>query len=195
MLLRRRADRAATVSARVPVAERFRAGDPDAVRSVFREYGRLVFSVALRALGDRDLAEEATQETFVRAWKAAAGFDVARDFAPWLATIVRRVAIDIHRREARLTAIRLDGLPTHHPSVVTLPSGVDNWFETWEVRAAVIALPRPEAEVVALHHLHGLTHSQIANRMGIPIGTVKSRMHSAHRHLAARLGHLRNDAS
>ncbi|MET0458180.1 MAG: RNA polymerase sigma factor, partial [Ilumatobacteraceae bacterium] len=78
----------------------FRSGNPDAVRAVYREYGGLVFAVSIRTLGSRDLAEESTQRTFVKAWKAAAGFEVGRELGPWLATIARRTAIDIYRREA-----------------------------------------------------------------------------------------------
>ena len=67
--------------------------DPGSVRAVYREYGKLVFGVALKVLDDRSLAEEAAQETFVRAWKAAAHFDPGRDLGPWLATIARRTAM------------------------------------------------------------------------------------------------------
>src|SRR5207248_9414272 len=65
----------------------FRDGDPDAVRALYRAYGGLVFSVATRVLGDRALAEEATQQTFVQAWQASRTFDPARQLGPWLATI------------------------------------------------------------------------------------------------------------
>lgn len=177
------------------VAEGFRAGDPDAVREVYRRYGRLVYSVALKRLGDRGLAEEVTQETFVRAWKASGGFEPDRDVVPWLCTIARRVAIDVYRREARRAHPRVDDLPPAYPAVVSLPPDVDEWFLAWEVRAAVSELPADERQVVGLHHLHGLTHTQIANRIGIPVGTVKSRMNRAHRRLAARLGHLRGDTN
>lgn len=87
--------------------DRFRVGDPDGVRAVYREFGGLVFAVTYRALGARELAEEATQETFVKAWRAAASFDPARELGPWLATIARRTAIDLHRREARRGTDRL----------------------------------------------------------------------------------------
>ena len=63
----------------------FRDGDPDAVRAIYREYGRLVFAVAYRVLGDRGLAEEATQQTFLKAWRAATSFDTDRELGPWLA--------------------------------------------------------------------------------------------------------------
>ena len=70
--------------------------------------GALVFTVAYRTLGSRDLAEEATQETFVKAWRAAATFDPARQLGPWLARIARHTAIDLYRREAPRRAERFD---------------------------------------------------------------------------------------
>jgi RNA polymerase sigma-70 factor (ECF subfamily) len=169
---------------------RFRAGDPDAVRAVFREYGGLVFAVALRTLGSRQLAEEATQETFVKAWRAAGSYDATREIGPWLATIARRAAIDLHRREARRPAVNVDDVLTD-PAVVDLPPGVDRAYDVWAVREAIDELPADEREVVRLQHLEELTQVEVAERLGIPVGTVKSRSHRAHRTLAARLGHLR----
>ena len=90
------------------VLEAFRRREPLAVRALYREYGRLVYAVTLRVLGRPDLAEEATQQTFVHAWQAADRIDVDRDPASWLATIAKRVAIDIYRREARRPASALD---------------------------------------------------------------------------------------
>src|SRR6478609_6650618 len=83
------------------VVDGFRRRDPEAVRELYREYGRLVYAVALRVLGRRELAEDAVQQTFVNAWQAADRFDATRDPASWLATIARRSAIDIYRRERR----------------------------------------------------------------------------------------------
>jgi len=171
-------------------ASRFCDGDPDAVRAVYREYGRLVYAVAYKVLGDKGLAEEATQQAFVQAWRGARHFDPSRELAPWLATITRRVAIDIHRREVRRAHDRLDDVAAD-PSVVTLPDSAESAYEVWEVRRAVEELPPEERDVVRLQHLEGLTHVEIAERLGVPTGTVKSRSFRAHRHLAARLGHLR----
>ena len=171
---------------------RFQAGDRDAVRTVYREYSGLVYAVTLRALGSRDLAEEATQQTFVKAWRAAASFDPGRELGPWLATIARRTAIDLHRRETRRRALPLDEVPASDPAVVTLPVGVDRAYDVWAVREAIDALPAEEQEVVRLQHVEELTHTEIAERLGVPVGTVKSRSFRAHRHLAGRLGHLRD---
>ena len=75
------------------VLRRFGAGDPDAVRELYARYGRAVFTVAFRSLGERGLAEEAVQQTFLQAWRAADRYDPARDPAPWLYAIARRVAV------------------------------------------------------------------------------------------------------
>ena len=172
----------------------FRDGDPDAVRAAYREYGRLVFAVAHKVLGDRGLAEEATQQAFVQAWRSARSFDPTRELGPWLATIARRVAIDVHRREARRAHQPIDEV-TSDPALVTLPESAEAAYEAWEVRRALDDLPAEEREVVRLQHLEGLSQSEVAQRLGVPIGTVKSRSFRAHRHLAARLGHLREETA
>jgi RNA polymerase sigma-70 factor (ECF subfamily) len=74
---------------------------------------------------------------------------------------------------------------------VELPASVERSYEVAEVRAAIDTLPDDEREVVRLQHLEELTHAEVADRLGVPVGTVKSRSFRAHRHLAARLGHLR----
>lgn len=170
--------------------EAFRAGDPAAVRAVYERYGRLVFAVTLRVLGDRQLAEEATQQTFVQAWRAAHSYDTDRDLAPWLATIARRAAIDVHRREPDRSP-SLDDPHTRADTWRSTLGGLDNAYETWTVREAVDALPREEREVVRLQHLEGFTHAEIAKHLEIPLGTVKSRSSRAHKRLAGALGYLR----
>lgn len=161
------------------------------MRAVYREYGRLVFAVALRALGDRGLAEEVTQQVFVKAWRAAAVVDDRRELAPWLAAIARRTAIDVYRRESLRAGAPLDAVAPDDPAVVTAPESVESMYETWEVREAVGELPDDERQVVRLQHFEGMTHGQIADRLGVAVGTVKSRSFRAHKRLATALGHLR----
>jgi len=170
---------------------RFRRGDPDAVRAIYRSYGKLVFAVAYRVLGDRGLAEEATQQAFVKAWRAAASFDERRELGPWLATIARRVAIDLHRHEAVRAADALDSVNPGDPALVSSPESAEAIYDIWEVRQAVEQLPSDEQEVVRLQHFDGLTHVEIAEQVGIAVGTVKSRSFRAHKRLATVLGHLR----
>ncbi|MGH9135228.1 MAG: RNA polymerase sigma factor [Ilumatobacteraceae bacterium] len=172
----------------------FRRGDPDAVRGVYREYGRLVFAVARNMLASRELAEEATQQTFVKAWQAASNFDATRALGPWLTTIARRTCIDLHRREARRSATNLDDVSAAHPSLVTAEPDIAERYDAWAVRQAIDELPDDERTVVRLQHVEGLSHSEVADQLGVPIGTVKSRSFRAHRRLAAALGHLREPA-
>jgi RNA polymerase sigma-70 factor (ECF subfamily) len=169
----------------------FRRREPAAVRALYREYGGLVYAVAHRVLGRTELAEDATQQTFVRAWQAADRLDLERDPAPWLATIARRVALDVYRHEARRRAGALDDVSSDHPAVVSLPPDEETLERVWQVRQALDALPPDEATVARLQHLDGMTHREIAAKLDVAIGTVKSRSHRAHTRLASLLGHLR----
>ena len=170
----------------------FRRREPVAVRALYREFGRLVYAVAHRVLGRHDLAEDAVQETFVRAWQAADRFDAGRDPAAWLATIAKRAAIDIHRREARRTTGALADVAAADHAVVSLPPELGTFEAVWHVRRAIDQPEVEEATIVRLQHLEGMTHAAISERLGIPLGTVKSRSHRAHRKLATQLGHLRS---
>jgi RNA polymerase sigma-70 factor (ECF subfamily) len=170
---------------------RFREGDAEAVRAVYREYGRLVYAVAYRALGEPGLAEEATQETFLKAWRAASALDREREMAPWLVAIARRTAIDIHRREALRATAALDEVARGDPALSVTDPAAEAAYDTWEARRAVDELPVDEREIVRLQHFEELTHAEIAQRLNLPVGTVKSRSFRAHRRLAILLGHLR----
>ncbi len=166
---------------------RFRSGDPDAVRVLYERFERPVFAVAFRALGSRALAEEAVQQTFLQAWRASDRFDPARDPAPWLYAIARRVAVDLYRRERRHKASDLDA----QPEMAALPTSFEGMWEAWQVRLAVEGLPTEEFEIVRCTHFLGLTHAETADRLDIPVGTVKSRSFRAHQRLAEALAHVR----
>jgi RNA polymerase sigma factor (sigma-70 family) len=176
----------------VAVLRSFSRGDEGAVREIYNAYGRLVFTVANRILNNRSLAEEASQQAFVQAWRAASTFDENREMGPWLATIARRVAIDIHRREARRPATSLETASASEPALVALPPSAEQTYAVWQVREAIDALPPDERQVVRLQHIEQLTHAEIAEELGVPLGTVKSRSFRAHKLLASRLGHLRD---
>jgi RNA polymerase sigma-70 factor (ECF subfamily) len=150
-----------------------------------------VYAVAYSVLAERGLSEEATQQTFLKAWRSAATVDPARELGPWLATIAKRVSLDIYRRETRRSARPLDLVPADDPALVSPAFALEDACDVWEVRRAVSLLPDDEQEVVRAQHFEGLTHEQIAARLGIPQGTVKSRSYRAHRRLASALSHLR----
>jgi RNA polymerase sigma-70 factor (ECF subfamily) len=169
---------------------RFRAGDPTALATVYERYSGAVAAVAFGILGNRMMVDDAVQETFVRAWRAASRFDPARPFGPWLFTIARRSAIDLHRAETRPTR---GGHGPETDIVVELP-GVERAWQRWEVRQALARLPPEEQEVVSLAHYWGFTQTEIAERLEVPVGTVKSRSHRAYRRLARLLCHLLDEA-
>jgi RNA polymerase sigma-70 factor (ECF subfamily) len=135
---------------------------------------------------DRELAAEVVQQTFLKAWRAAATFDGTREIAPWLYSIARRTAIDCVRAESRPTR------GGHAPEVDVGEEGtsLDRVWEQFQVRRAIDGLPPDEREVVRRSHLLGETHEEIAARLEIPVGTVKSRSARAHRRLASALAHL-----
>jgi RNA polymerase sigma-70 factor (ECF subfamily) len=168
--------------------ERFRDGDPDAVREVYRAYAGAVFTVARSIVHDRELAAEVVQQTFIKAWRAARRFDGNRELAPWLYSIARNTAIDALRAESRPT--RGD----HEPETDVGVEGesFERTWERFEIRTAVDGLPPAEREIVRRSHLIGQTHEQIATELDIPIGTVKSRSARAHKRLAVALAHLVN---
>ena len=172
------------------LASRFASGDADTVRVVYQKYGRLVFSVAMKVLGDPGLAEDATQQTFVQAWRAAASYDPTRPLGAWLTTIARRVAIDTYRRERRHRDV--DDIDTSTGSaLVTLPPSAEQIHDVAEVRRALDELSAPDRDLIRMQHFDELSHAEIAAELQVPLGTVKSRTFRAHRRLAGLLAHLR----
>jgi len=169
-------------------AARFRDGDDATLRDVYERYSGAVFTVAYSILRDRTRAADAAQATFVNAWRAAPRFDIDQPLGPWLYTIARRAAIDSYRRERRLESTDPDVLDGRSGS--DGPSMERTW-EAWQVRMAVDALPEDERQVVRLAWYEGFSHPEIADRLHVPVGTVKSRSHRAHRRLAEALAHVR----
>jgi RNA polymerase sigma factor (sigma-70 family) len=169
---------------------RFRAGDPSAVTELYALYGRSVFAVGYRALHDRGLAEETVQQTFLQAWRAAGRFDPRLDPGPWLYAIARRVAVDLHRRERRH-----DSEQRYEPEVAVLSPSFEGVWEAWQVRTALEKMPVDERAVLRSTYFVGLTHEETADRLGIPLGTVKSRSHRAHQRLAQLLSGMREETA
>ncbi len=177
--------------------ERFARGDHEAVRTLYQRYSRPVFAVAVRSLGDRLLAEEVVQQTFLNAWRAAARFDPELDPAPWLYAIARRVAVDVYRRERRHREGRRDERRDGGDvmEMAVLPVSFEGMWEIWEVRAALDRLPEEERAVIEATFFRQLTHVEAAADLGIPVGTVKSRSHRAFRRLAGLLEHLGEESA
>lgn len=149
---------------------RLGAGDrEDALAELYRRWERRLFGLGLRLLGDAGLAEELVQETFVRLWRTASRFDPERGSAPsFIFAISRRIAIDLWRR------------PSSRP-IETEPereaSGdrVEEIVTGLAVREALDALTPEHREVIELQHFQGLRQQEVADALGIPVGTVKTR--------------------
>ncbi|MET0696323.1 MAG: RNA polymerase sigma factor [Acidimicrobiia bacterium] len=165
------------------VLERFRLGDEAAVKVVYDRFGGPVFALSMSILGDHGLAADATQQTFIKAWRAASTYDAGRSFGPWIYAIARRTAIDLYRKRARVVV-------SDDVDVVSLPIGLETVWEVFEVRSALDRLPDEERQVIKMSHFDGLTHVEIADRLDIPVGTVKSRSHRAHQRLIEMLKHV-----
>jgi RNA polymerase sigma factor (sigma-70 family) len=165
---------------------RYATGDQQAARSMYERFAGPLLTVALATLRKRDLADEVVQDTLLKAYERAATYDPAKPLSPWLYTIARRTAVDIYRRESRAAT----PAEIHDEGAAVDPLSFERTWEAWEVRCALQDLPPEEREVVRLSHLVGLTHSETATHLGVPIGTVKSRSARAHRRLAQRLAHI-----
>jgi RNA polymerase sigma factor (sigma-70 family) len=175
----------------------FRRGDDRATATLYERYGQLVFTVCLRMINDRSRAQDAVQQTFVQAWRSANSFDPSKSFGPWLATIARRVSIDMLRADARHQnqPIETGDAVVTDPALITLPPNVEQIEAVWKVREALEALAPEDRLLIKMQHFEGAAHADIAARLGIPLGTVKSRAFRIHRELARTLRSLSSDVS
>jgi RNA polymerase sigma-70 factor (ECF subfamily) len=162
-------------------------GDESALAELYDRFGRVAYGLALRIVRDQTLAEDAVQDAFLAAWRTAVSFDPGRGKAStWLLTLVHRRAVDVVRREERRRTEALDAEPL---------AGGESTDETAEVReerrrvqAALAQLPPDQRQALELAYYGGLSQSELAERLGVPLGTVKSRMFAALARLRDLLG-------
>lgn len=155
-------------------------GDQDALLTLHRRYVNLVYSMAWRVLQDAGLAEEVTQDIFLKLWDKGQRYDPARGrFSSWLLSVTRFAAIDRLRREGRRPrqaeivtgdqdeAAALERLlPTDHAA----------WERGQHLRLVLAQLPPDQRQIIELAYFGGLTHSELAEQLGLPLGTVKGRL-------------------
>lgn len=170
--------------------------------TLIKRYERELYSFLRRYLGDATLAEDAFQATFLQVHRKAELFDTDRKFRPWLYTVATNRAIDLQRRNKRHQAVSLDRAGKSENAEVgslvdLLPSaeaGPSERFELAErsewVRRAVAALPEQLQQAVSLVYFRGLKYREAAVELEVPVGTVKSRLHSA----VGRLGQQWRDS-
>jgi RNA polymerase sigma factor (sigma-70 family) len=153
----------------VAALARCAAGDRAALQMIYASEAPRMIGVARRILLRQDLAEEAVHDAFMRIWRGAAGFDPHRGSARgWLYAIVRNRALSIHRNEHRYDATDESALDIDCEATMTrLP-------ETSALRRCLERIDRPRRDVVVLAYAHGMSHGELAGRMKVPLGTVKS---------------------
>ena len=163
-------DRAVEAQLAAAIA-RCAAGERAAMRVIYDIEAPRMVGVARRMLRRPDLAEEAVQETFVRVWRAARSFDPARGSArTWLYAILRNCTISILRDERRFAtdeAVNDNTIPAADHAIARLP-------ESSALRRCLEQLESPRRAAVVLAYVHGLSHGELAGRLGVPLGTVKS---------------------
>ena len=165
--------------------QRAATGDHSAFEDLYRRYARPVFGLALRRLGDRGRAEDAVQETFASIWRSAASYHPERGpGAPWLYAVARNAIVDRARSRSEI--------PSDIPDEAASGPGPDDRAEqswvAWRVHRALEELPEREREVLSLAYWSGLSQSEVAEFLSIPLGTVKTRTRAALANLSEILG-------
>jgi RNA polymerase sigma-70 factor (ECF subfamily) len=141
------------------------------VAKLYRRYGKRLYRFGVQQLGDGGLAEEMVQETFVRLWRTAGKFDADKaSVGTYLYVIARSAAADIRKRPSSRPLMPVDDV-----DVPPIPDDVDQILNSMVVREALDGLGPAHADVIRLAHEEGLTQAQIADRLGLPLGTVKTR--------------------
>jgi RNA polymerase sigma-70 factor (ECF subfamily) len=162
------------------------SGDRDAFEELYQRYARAVLALALRRLGDRGRAEDATQEVFAAVWKSARSYNPSRGAgSSWLFAIARNAIVDGFRRRPEPVAE-----PPDLPSTEAGPlEQTEAGWVSWRIHRALETLPEHERPLIELAYWSGLSQSEISDFLHIPLGTVKTRTRSA----LARLADLLED--
>jgi len=161
---------------------RVQGNDTQAFEDLYDQYSARAFGFASKLCGTPERAEEAVQDAFLCLWRTRGRYDPALGCVQtWLLALVRNRSIDIYRRnhrhdQARAGEIHLDLVPAAGDCV---EDGVVARDDAREIRAALAQLPAVQLEVIVLAYFGGLTHTEIAARLALPLGTVKGRMRAA----------------
>lgn len=150
-----------------------RAGDERAMADLYDRYSGIVYSVALRVLGDTGAAEDVLQEVFMQLWRNPGVFDSSRgNLAPWLAVIARNRSIDAIRKRRPETDIEEVVVSVE----ADLAGETDRAIAMGKVRTVLSAMPAAQRSALEMAYFEGLTHSEISAKTGEPLGTIKTRI-------------------
>ncbi len=152
------------------------SSDEQALAELYDRFGRVAYGLALRILRDEALAQDAVQEAFLGVWRSADRYLPERAKAStWILTLVHRRAVDLVRREDRRRGEPLDDAP-EPVALSTVEGEATLGFQRRVVQEALKGLPADQREALELAYYGGLTQSELAERLGQPLGTIKSRM-------------------
>lgn len=167
---------------------RVAAGDEDAFALLYDRWAGRLLALVRRVLVDPAQSEEVLQEVLLEVWRTAGSFDPARGSArAWMAVMARRRAVDRVRSSESVRRREQRWVPTM-PDADSTAQSIEDAFEAEEVRAALDAVGEPQRTTLLLAYVEGLTHSQIAERTGTPLGTVKTRVRDGVARLRTEMG-------
>jgi RNA polymerase sigma-70 factor (ECF subfamily) len=157
--------------------QRTGAGDATAFEALYRRHARPVFGLALRRLRDSGRAEDAVQDTFASVWRSAGTYRPERGLgSAWLYTVARNTIVDCGRAAGEPTVPDAPELPSHEPGP---DARAESAWTQWRVHQAIEQLPERQRRVIELLYWSDLSQSQVAELVGLPLGTVKTRTRSA----------------
>ncbi len=166
-------------------------GDRQAFGVLVRRYQRQAYAVAYSFVGNREDALELAQESFARAYKAMDRFDSTLPFYPWLYRIIKNTCLNHLKKRNRRGEVSLEGMQESGFDVASATESPDNSLHRHDLRAklsaALATLPGEHREILVLRHFQELSYREIAECLGIPQGTVMSRLHAARKNLRVRL--------
>ena len=169
---------------------RLQRREPLALAELYDRYGRLAYGLILRVVRDTGIAEDLVQETFLRVWNRVQGFDAQKGaIGPWLLAVARNRAIDYIRSAGGRERNTIEFEETDHPSLFTdMEPDILASDKARIVKAAVEKLSSHQRQVIELAYFEGLSQTEMAARMGQPLGTVKTWVRTALKNLRDELG-------
>jgi RNA polymerase sigma-70 factor, ECF subfamily len=174
----------------VDLIGRLQRRDPQALAELYDRYGRLAYSLILRVVRDTGVAEDLVQETFLRVWNRVQGFDADKgSIGPWLLAVARNRAIDYLRSTTGRARNSLELDATDHPALYSdMEKDLLVSDKARRIKAAMLKLSPNQREVIELAYFEGLSQTEMAARMGQPLGTVKTWVRTALKNLRDELG-------
>src|SRR2546423_5335116 len=169
---------------------RMQRRDPHALAELYDRYGRVVYALILRVVRDTGIAEDLVQESFLRVWNRVHGFDAMKgSIGPWLLAVARNRAIDYLRSAGGRERNAVEFEETDHPALYCdMEKDILTSDKARRVKSAVEKLSPNHRQVIELAYFEGLSQSEMAERMGQPLGTVKTWVRAALKNLRDELG-------